>query len=88
MSTENNRVEEAKACTMKYFNDASVVYIFLLEDINGIKDNKLISNPIHAPNHELDDTEINMPPTKVSNRRIFAEFCDIREERSSSIYGV
>ena len=29
-------------------------------DIRGINDNKLISNPIHAPNQESDETVINM----------------------------
>jgi hypothetical protein len=52
----NNNVEEAKACTIKYFIEASVVYTLLYISINGINDSRLISNPIHAPNHELEDT--------------------------------
>jgi len=32
--------------------------------IRGMKDIRLISRPIHAPNHELEDTDTNTPPTK------------------------
>jgi len=39
--------------------------MFLTLDIRGINDIKLISRPIHAPNHELEDTYA--PPTKVIN---------------------
>ena len=35
--------------------------IFLLFDIIGINDNKLISKPIHALNQEFDETVINIP---------------------------
>jgi hypothetical protein len=73
---------------MKYFNEASVLYIFLMLDIKGIKDIRLISKPIHAPNHELEDTDTNTPPTKVISRRIFVELLGIREESVYSIYGV
>ena len=49
---------------MKYFNDASVLYMFLTLDIRGINDIRLISRPIHAPSHELEDTDINIPPIR------------------------
>ena len=55
----------------KYFNEASVLYLFLTFDIKGMKDIRLISRPIHAPNHELEATDTNTPPTKVTSRRIF-----------------
>jgi hypothetical protein len=84
----NNNVEEAKACTMKYFIEASVVYTLLCINIIGMNDSKLISSPIHAPNHELDDTEIKIPTIRVPDRRIFVELLGIREERIYSIYGV
>jgi len=45
-----------------------------------MKDIRLISRPIHAPNHELDDTETNTPPTRVNSKRIFVELLGIREE--------
>ena len=61
ITTINNSVAEASTCTMKYFNEASVLYIFLTLDIKGINDIRLISRPIHAPNHELEDTDTNIP---------------------------
>ena len=56
---------------LKYFNEASVLYIFLTLGIKGINDIRLISRPIHAPSHELEDTDTNAPPAKVISRRIF-----------------
>ena len=53
---------------MKYLSDASALYIFLTLDIKGINDIRLISSPIHAPSHELEDTDTNIPPTKVVKR--------------------
>lgn len=80
ITTMNRSVAEANTCTIKYFSEASVLYIFLTLDIRGINDIRLISNPIHAPNHELDDTDTNTPPTKVVSRRTFVELLGIREE--------
>jgi len=54
--------------------------MFLTPDIRGINDIRLISNPIHAPSHELDDTDTNIPPTRVVSKRIFVELLGIREE--------
>jgi len=65
---------------MKYFNEASVLYMFLTLYIKRMNDIRLISSPIHAPNRELDDTDTNTPPNKVTSRRIFVELLDIREE--------
>ena len=65
---------------MKHFKEASVLYIFLTLDIKGMNDIKLISRPIHAPNHELEDTDTNTPPTKVISRKIFLDLLGIREE--------
>ena len=80
ITTKNNSVAEASTWMVKYFNEASVLYIFLTLDIKGINDIRLISRPIHAPNHELQDTDTNIPPTKVISRRIFVELLGIREE--------
>lgn len=80
ITTINNRVAEASTCTMKYFSEASVLYMFLTFDIKGINDIRLISRPIHAPSHELEDTDTNTPLIKVVNRRILVEFLGIREE--------
>jgi len=49
----------------------------ILDDINDIR---LISGPIHAPSHELEDTDINTPPTKVPSKRILVELLGIREK--------
>ena len=69
----------AQSCTMKYFNAASVLYMFLTLGVKGMNDIRLISRPIHAPNHELEDTDISTPPTEAI-RRIFVELLGIREE--------
>jgi hypothetical protein len=65
---------------MKNFNDTSVLYMLLTLDIKGMNDIRLSSRPIHVPNHELEDTDTNTPPTKVISRRIFVELLGIREE--------
>jgi hypothetical protein len=64
-----------------------VLYIFLTLDIRGINDIRLISNPIHAPNHELEDTDINIPLTRVVSRRILVELLGIREESVTLFMG-
>ena len=43
---------------MKYFKDASDEEELQDEVIKGIKDNKLISSPIHTVNQELAEIEI------------------------------
>jgi hypothetical protein len=57
-----------------------VLYKFLTLDIREMNDIRLISRPIHALSHELEDTDTNTPPTKVSSKRIFVELLSIREE--------
>ena len=76
----NNIVAEASTCTMKYFNEASVLYMLLTLGIKGMNDIGLISRPIHAPNHELEDTDTNTPPNKAISKRIFVALLGIREE--------
>ena len=49
----------------RHFNEASVLYMFLTLDIRGMKDIRLISRSIHAPNHEMEHTDTNTPPTKL-----------------------
>ena len=65
ITTINNSVAEASTCTMKYFNEASVLYIFLTLDVQGINNIRLISRPIHAPNHKLEDTDTASLKTKI-----------------------
>jgi hypothetical protein len=40
----------------------------------------LLSRPIHAPSHELEDKDTNKSPTKIISKRILVELLDIREE--------
>lgn len=76
----NNKIDEANACVKKYFKDASVD-IKLSSLIKGIKDNKLISNPIHAPNHELEEIVIKVPEIKIKINIIFEELFKIKKKR-------
>jgi hypothetical protein len=55
------KIEEAKACVKKYFKEDSEENKFFVLIIRGIKDNKLISNPIHIPNQEEEEIEIKVP---------------------------
>jgi hypothetical protein len=85
----NNRVAEASAWVKKYFSEASVEKRFFVFVIKGIKDNKLISSPIHAPNHEFADVEINVPLINVIKNKNLVGLLSTREKRSkTSIYGV
>lgn len=56
---------EANACVKKYFKEASVDIKLFVSIIKGIKDNKLISNPIQALNHEFEEIVIIVPLIKV-----------------------
>jgi hypothetical protein len=47
---------------------------------NAINDIRLISNPIQAPSHELDEIEIKILPINVVDERIFVALLGIREE--------
>lgn len=79
--TVNNRVAEAKAWVKKYFSEASVESKLLVFVIKGMKDNRLISNPIHAPNQELADTEIRVPLINVMKNKSLVGLLSIREKR-------
>jgi hypothetical protein len=73
---------------MKNFNEASVLYIFLTLDISGMNDIRLISSPIHAPSHEFEDTNTNIPLTRVISNRILVELLGIREESVIYLWGM
>lgn len=60
---ENKKIEDAKAWVKKYFNEDSEENKFFDLIIKGIKDNKLISRPIHILNQEVADTVITVPRT-------------------------
>ena len=63
-----------------YHTFMQAVWQVAVLDIRGMNDIILISKPIHAPSHELEDTDTNTPPTKVISKRIFVELLGIREE--------
>lgn len=54
-------IDEAKAWVRKYFNDDSEENKFFVLIIKGIKDKRLISNPIHIPSQEDEEIEIKVP---------------------------
>jgi hypothetical protein len=62
--------------------------MLLWVSISGMNDNKLISNPIHAQIHELEDTEFKTPLVNVVNKRILVGLLGLREESVYFIYGV
>ena len=49
--------------------------------IRGIKANKLISKPIHAPNQELAETVIKVPVIKIHKNIILEELLKIKKKR-------
>lgn len=64
---ENKRVLDAKACVKKYFNDASEENKLLDFIERGIKERRLISNPIQILNHEEELTLIIVP--KINDKK-------------------
>lgn len=76
----NNKIDEASACVRKYLREASFD-IKLLSLIRGIKDNKLISSPIHALNQEFDEIVIIVLIIKIKKNRIFDELLKIKKKR-------
>lgn len=67
---ENNKILDAIACVRKYFREASEENKLFSFIVRGIKDNKLISNPIQTLNHEEELTLINVPRNSVNKNNI------------------
>jgi hypothetical protein len=82
--TVSKRVAEARAWTKKYLREASVENKFFELVIKGIKERRLISSPIHAPNHELAEVEINVPPINVNKNKNLVGLLIIREKRGKT----
>lgn len=77
----NNKIDEAKAWVKKYFNLLSeVIKFFLPSFIKGINESKLISNPIHAPNQELEEIVIKEPEINII-KKILLEIFLIKKKR-------
>ena len=67
---ENNNTLEAIACVRKYFNDASEENKLFNFIVKGMKDNKLISNPIQTLNHDEELILIIVPKNNVDKNNI------------------
>jgi hypothetical protein len=78
---ENNKTLDAKAWVRKYFKEASEENKLLIFIVRGIKDNKLISKPIHTLNQEEEQILIIVPKNKVDKNNILYEFFKIKKKR-------
>lgn len=70
---ENKKLIEAIDWVKKYFNEASLENILLELEIKGIKESKLISNPIQHPNQEFEEIEIIVLKNKINKKNILEE---------------
>ena len=61
---------DAKAWVRKYFNDASDENKLLFLIVKGIKDKRLISNPIQILNHDEEEILIKVPMINVKINKI------------------
>lgn len=75
-------IDDPRAWIKKYFNAASEEYWLFLEEIKGIKDKRLSSSPIQAPNQEDDETERRVPKDKVEKNNIWEEESKIKKRGS------
>ena len=75
------RIVEASACTRKYFSADSVIRCLLVFEVRGRKDKRMISNPIQASYHEVDDTETSDPVINVSKNINILGLVSIRKRR-------
>ncbi len=78
---ENNKILDAIAWVRKYFNEASEENKLFNFIVKGIKDNKLISSPIHTLNQEEDLILIKVPINNVDKNNILYEFFKIKKKR-------
>jgi len=60
---------------------------FLTLDVRGVNDVRLISRPVHAPSHELEDIGTDTPLTKIV-RRFWLSYWALEKESFYSVYGV
>lgn len=82
-------MREPKIWIKKYLIADSFVRRFFLSVIRGIKDNKLISNPIHIPSHEEDEIVIKVPVNIVTIKINFEIKLIIKKKRGKTfIFGV
>jgi hypothetical protein len=67
---EKSNTLDARACVKKYFKEASEENKLFDFIIKGIKDNKLISNPIQTLNQEDEQILIKVPKNSVVKNNI------------------
>jgi hypothetical protein len=71
----NKKIAEAIAWVRKYFKEASEENKFFEFIIKGIKDSKLISNPIQILNQEVDEIAIKDPKIiELKNKNLYEFF--------------
>lgn len=78
---ENSKTLEAIAWVRKYFSEASEEKRLFNFIVKGIKDNKLISNPIQTLNHDEELILIIVPKNNVDKNNILYEFFKIKKKR-------
>lgn len=61
ITIEVSKIEEPMTWVIKYFRAASVGYLLLGFFISGMKDRRLISNPIQETSHILAEIAIKVP---------------------------
>lgn len=71
---QNKKLIEAIDWVKKYLREASEANKLLELEIRGINLIKLISNPIQAPNQELDEIEIMVLIIRINKKNILFEF--------------
>jgi hypothetical protein len=54
-----------------------MIFTLAIREVNNVR---LISRPIHAPSHELEDTDTDTPPTILIIKGNLVELLGIREE--------
>lgn len=65
--------EEPRAWIKKYLRAASEEYWFLFVEIRGIKDKRLSSKPIQAPNQEVEEAANPVPSKRVEKNKMWVE---------------
>lgn len=78
---KNNIIEDDRAWIIKYLIEDSEDIKLLFLIIKGIKDNKLISNPIQILNHELAEIVMIVPKVNIKIKNIFDKLLNIKKKR-------
>jgi len=82
----NKKIREAKTWIRKYLIEDSLEIKLLWSIIKGIKDIKLISNPIHMPIQDDEEIVINVPVIKVIRNKSLNKKFIIKKKRIKPLY--